>query len=190
MDVNVVERPVRSRRAKLLVPLVALAVVGGVWVWWMQGGVGGPVSDEAARSYFERIVAAAEAKDFETLCRLNSSVGTCGFELNYVCRAPGVAGPLRLPPEQLLEECRQSVPTEPPEIVGSRHHPGEHGYVGGRMLLVRGADGRGTPYETEVLIFRDKRSYKATHAVFWSNDKFDEIRNEDGSVDVKAEPEE
>jgi hypothetical protein len=36
---------------------------------------------------------------------------------------------------------------------------------------VRGADGWRDPYETEVLIFRDKRSYKAIHAVFWTGSK-------------------
>ena len=55
------------------------------------------------------------------------------------------------------------------------------------MLVVRGTDGRGKPYETEVLIFRDKRSYKAIHAVFWSNDKF-EVPDEEGRFRTKAEP--
>ncbi|MGH2671291.1 MAG: hypothetical protein ACRDH5_19640, partial [bacterium] len=76
----------------------------------------------------------------------------------------------------LEQECRKSVPPEPPMVVSSRHQPRVDGYVGGRVLLVRGIDGRDKPYETEVLIFRDKRSYKAIHAVFWSNDKFDELR--------------
>ena len=38
--------------------------------------------------------------------------------------------------------------------------------------MVRGTDGRGKPYETDVMIFRDRRTYKATHAVFWSGSKF------------------
>jgi hypothetical protein len=44
-------------------------------------------------------------------------------------------------------------------------------------------DGRGKPYETEVLIFRDKRTYKATHAVFWSGSKFPKTDS------ARAEPE-
>lgn len=158
-------------KPKLLVPLlVALVGIGG-WVWWSQGGLGGPIGDGAARSYFARIVAAAEAKDFDALCRLNASVGTCQFELRGACADPAGA-PLFPTPEALEQECRKSVPAEPPEIVASRHRPGRDGYVGGRLLVVRGIDGRGRSYETEVLIFRDKRSYKATHAVFWSGAKF------------------
>ena len=161
-----------------MVPLLVLALPIGVWVWWMQGGFGGPVSDGAARTYFERIVAAAEAKDFDALCRLNGSVSTCEFELRGVCPEDFGSGPAPSFPqgEALKQACRESVPPKPPEIVSSRDQPGRDGYTGGRILVVRGTDGRGKPYETEVLIFRDKRSYKAIHAVFWSNDKFDELR--------------
>jgi hypothetical protein len=134
-------------------------------------------------------VAAAQAKDFEELCRLNSSVGTCEFELRGVCPENFGSGPAPVFPqgEALIQACRESVPPEPPEIVSSRDQPGRAGYVGGRMLVVRGTDGRGKPYETEDLIIRDKRSYKAVHAVFWSNDKFEEL-GPDGSVEVRPEP--
>jgi hypothetical protein len=162
-------------KTKLLAPLVAIAFGVGVWVWWLQGGFGGPVSDEAARSYFARIVAAAQAKDFETLCRLSASVGTCEAELHTYCPENVPAGPSGpvFPSGEVLERlCRESVPSGPPKIVSSTHRPGRDGYVGGRLLLIKGTDGRGDPYETEVLIFRDKRSYKATHAVFWSGSKF------------------
>lgn len=74
------------------------------------------------------------------------------------------------------------MPPDPPTIVSSRHQPAKDGYVGGRILLVRGVDGRGEPFETEVLIFRDKRSFKAIRAVFWSGDKFK------GSNSAGAEP--
>jgi hypothetical protein len=160
-------------RGKLLLSLLAVvAAVAGVWVWWLQGGFGGPVSDGAAREYFARVVAAAQAKDFAVLCRLNSSVGPCEFEMNAICPDPSVGRPLHLPREVIEEECRKSVPTEAPEIVASRHYPAKDDNVGGRLLVVRGVDGRGNPYETEVLIFRDKRSYKSIHTVFWSGSKF------------------
>ncbi|MGH8973131.1 MAG: hypothetical protein ACRD0C_07985 [Acidimicrobiia bacterium] len=171
---------------KLLIPLAAVAAVIGVWVWWMQGGFGGPVSDAAARSYFARIVAAARAQDFDALCRLNSSVGPCRFEMNAYCPDPAVPRPLQIPRDILEQECRESVPTETPEIVASRHYPDRGDNVGGRLLVVRGVDGRGNPYETEVLIFRDKRSYKAIHALFWSNDKFEEP-GPDGTVEVRPD---
>ncbi|MGH8992876.1 MAG: hypothetical protein ACRDZ7_15310, partial [Acidimicrobiia bacterium] len=111
-----------SFRAKVLVPLLAVAVVAGAWVWWMQGGFGGPVSDEAARSYFDRIVAAARAKDFDTLCRLNSTVGTCEFELKNICPENFGTGPAPVFPqgEALDQVCRESVPPDPPEVVASR----------------------------------------------------------------------
>ena len=163
-------------RKKFLLPVAVIAVAVGVWVWWQQGGLGGPVSDQAARQYFSRIVAAAQAKDFEALCRLNASVGTCQEELRVYCPesfpvAPG-GGPAFPAGEDLERECRESVPSDPPAIVASRHRPARDGRVGGRLLVVKGVDGRGKAYETEVLIFRDKRSYLATHAVFWSGSKF------------------
>ena len=159
-------------KARVLVPLAAFVLGLGVLVWWQQGGFGGPVSDGAARRYFSQIVAAAEAKDFAALCRLNASVGTCEFELRGVCPDPATGGPLSPSRQDLDRECGESVPDGPPEIVASREHPAKDGHVGGRILVVRGTDGRHKPYETEVLVFRDKRSYKATHAVFWSGSKF------------------
>jgi hypothetical protein len=169
-------------RVRVLAPVLAVVVVVGVWVWWMQGGLGGPVGDSAARTYFARIVVAAQAKDFPALCRLNSSVGPCEFEMNAYCPDPAVPRPLQIPRDILEQECRISVPNEPPEIVASRHYPAKGGNVGGRLLVVRGVDGRGNPYETEVLIFRDKRSYKAIHALYWSGSKFPKTNT------AKAEP--
>ncbi|MGH9011176.1 MAG: hypothetical protein ACRDYF_15185 [Acidimicrobiia bacterium] len=151
--------------------LVGVLVLVGVWTWWQQGGVGGPVSDEAARNYFARIVTAAQAKDFDALCKLNASQGTCEFDMRLACRPPA-GGPIDPGREALMEWCKEAVPTQAPEIVSLAHREGQSGSVGGRLLVVTGTDGYGRPYETEVLIFRDKRSYKATHAVFWSGEKF------------------
>jgi hypothetical protein len=173
-------------RAKLLIGFAVLAAGLGGLVWWQQGGFGGPVSDEAARRYFDRIVAAAQAKDFETLCNLNGSAGTCREELRVYCPESYGSGPApRFPKGEELEQgCRESVPRDPPTVVSSRHEPTKDGYTGGRILLVRGVDGRGKPYETEVLIFRDKRSYKAIHSVFWSGDKFDELKAPGGGFET------
>ena len=173
-------------RTKLLVLIAVAAAAVGLWVWWLQGGFGGPVSDQAARAYFERIVAAAEAKDFAALCRLNGSPNVCRHELGVYCPESLGSGPVPQVPKgsELEQECREAVPSEPPTVVESRHQPSGDGYTGGRILLVKGVDGRGKPYETEVLVFRDKRSYKAVHAVFWSGDKFDELRTPDGDIQV------
>ncbi len=159
-------------RRKLLLPLAGIVVVVvGVAIWWQQGGGGGPVSDEAARRYFARIIRSAEQKDFEALCKLNASVGTCEFDMRIACRPPA-GGPIDPGKEVLTEWCRQAVPREAPQIGSSTHRDARSGTVGGRVLLVHGTDGYGRRYETEVMIFRDKRSYRATHAVFWSGEKF------------------
>ncbi len=173
-------------RTKLLVLVTVVAAAVGVWVWWLQGGLGGPVSDDAARQYFERIVVAAQAKDFDGLCRFNGSPSVCRHELGIYCPESFGSGPVPQMPKgvELEQECRESVPSERPTIVSSRHQPSRDGYTGGRILLVKGVDGRGKPYETEVLVFRDKRSYKAVHAVFWSGDKFDELRTPGGDLQV------
>lgn len=156
---------------KLLVPVVATLVVLGGFIWWQQGGLGGPVSDKAARDYFARIARAAQAKDFDALCKLNASQGTCEFDMRIACRPPA-GGPIDPGKQVLMEWCQQAVPAQPPAIISSAHREARSGSVGGRLLVVAGTNGYGRPYETEVLIFRDKRSYKATHAVFWSGEKF------------------
>ncbi|MGH9043094.1 MAG: hypothetical protein ACRDZ3_23020 [Acidimicrobiia bacterium] len=141
------------------------------------------MSDEAARSYFNRIVSAALDKDFDALCKLNGSVGVCRSELRVYCPEGFGSGPAPQFPsgDELEQECREAVPSEPPIVVSSVHRPAKDGSAGGRVLVVRGVDGRGSPYETDVLIFRDKRSYKAIHAVFWSGDKFEELERDSES---------
>ena len=156
---------------KLLLPIIGFVVVIGAWVWWQQGGVGGAVSDQAARKYFARIVTAAQQKDFDTLCELNASQGTCEFDMRVACRPPD-GGPIDPGKKVLLEWCQAAVPAEAPRIVSSARRESRSGSVAERLLAVAGTDGYGRPYETEVLIFRDKRSYRATHAVFWSGQKF------------------
>lgn len=55
-------------KARLLALLVVLAVVGvGGW-WWFFGGAEASVSEDQARRYLGRMVAAAQARDFEALC--------------------------------------------------------------------------------------------------------------------------
>lgn len=168
-----------TRRRVWVAATVAVIAAGGIWLWWQGGGFGGPVSDTAARRYFGRIVDAALAHDFEELCRLNGSEKTCWEELRVYCPESfgGGAAPQFLRGEALAQECRESVPTQPPEIVSSTYQPARGGIVGGRILVVRGKDGRGKPYETDVMIFRDRRTYKATHAVFWSGSKFPDPGN-------------
>lgn len=81
-------------------------------------------------------VYAAQDKDFDALCRLNASVGTCEFELRGVCSESFGSGPVPQFPqgEDLQRECRESVPPDPPTIVSSRHHQAKDGHVGGPPL--------------------------------------------------------
>jgi hypothetical protein len=104
------------------------------------------------------MVAAAQAGDFEALCRLNGAVLNCERQLDSGC------DPSSAPP---VISCKDTVPQEPPTVVATRNSPGD-GYAG-RILVVRGEDGAGKPYETEVLVFREnRRSFKATNSVYWS----------------------
>ena len=171
----------KTRRLRLLfigVPVLVAAWAAWGWYW---GDFLGPVTETEARGYFAKAVDAAQRKDFDALCRLNSSYGTCHAELQHECpdRFPN---PLVFPEgEELNRVCRESVPPDPPTVVRSCNWPAKNGRVGGRVLVVRGIDGRGKPYETEVLVFRDARSFKSQHTVFWSGSKFEEY-------DKKGEP--
>ena len=145
-------------KVRLLALFAVLAVAGvGGW-WWFFGGAETPVSDGQARRYLGRMVAAAQAKDFEALCGLNGSVGNCRRMLDTAC------DPSTAPP---AISCKETVPTDPPTVVATRNSPGD-GYAG-RILVVRGVDGAGKPYETEILVFREnRRNLKAVNSVYWS----------------------
>ena len=146
-------------KARLLVPLALLATAGlGVW-WWSFGGAETPVSEADARRYLDRMVAAAHARDFEALCRLNGAVLNCKRTLDTAC------DPSTAPP---VISCKDTVPDKPPSVVATRASPGD-GYAG-RILVVRGVDGAGKQYETEVLVFREnRRTFKAINSVYWSS---------------------
>ncbi|MGH8991043.1 MAG: hypothetical protein ACRDZ7_05885 [Acidimicrobiia bacterium] len=133
--------------------------MGGLGGWlWFGGGAESPISDADARGYLDRMVAAAQARDFDALCDLNGSVGNCRRTLETAC------DPSTAPP---AISCEETVPAEPPTVVSLRNSPGD-GYAG-RILVVRGVDAAGKPYETEVLVFREnRRSFKAINAVYWS----------------------
>ena len=155
-------------KARLLVPLALLGAISvGAW-WWLFGGAETPVSEAQARGYLDRMVAAAQARDFEGLCGLNGAVLNCERTLDTGC------DPSTAPP---AISCKDTVPPVPPEVVATRNSPGD-GYAG-RILVVRGVDAAGKPYETEVLVFREnRRSLKATNSVYWSGATIIEDENE------------
>lgn len=145
-------------RVRFWVPLALVVVAGaGAW-WWFFGGAETPVSEADARRYLDRMVTAAQARDFEALCDLNGSFGNCRRMLDTAC------DPSTAPP---TISCKDTVPEQSPTVATTRSSPGD-GYAG-RILVVRGVDGTGKPYETEVLVFREnRRSLKATNSVYWS----------------------
>jgi hypothetical protein len=161
----------KSRRLRrLLFAVPALAAAWALWGWYW-GDFLGPVTEAEARGYFAKAVDAVQRKDFDALCKLNSSYGTCHAELQNYC--PESFPDLHFPDgEELDRVCREAAPTQSPTIVRSCYWPPKSGQVGGQILVVRGVDGRGKPYETEVLVFRDARSFKSQHTVYWSGDKF------------------
>ena len=170
----------RLRRFLMVVPILAVAWAAWGWYW---GDFLGPVTEAEARGYFARAVAAVERKDFDALCRLNSSYSTCHLELQHEC--PESFPDLRFPDgEELYRLCREAAPLEPPTVVRSCDWPARNGHVGGRILVVRGVNGRGKPYETEVLVFRDARSFKSQHTVYWSGSKFRDFKGGEISTDV------
>lgn len=143
-------------RPRLFAIVIGIVGVGG-W-WWLFGGAEASVSEDQARRYLDRMVAAAQAKNFEALCDLNGSVGNCQRMLDTAC------DPSTAPP---AISCKETVPADPPTIASTRNSPGD-GYAG-RILVVRGVDAAGKPYETEVLVFREnRRSLKAVNSVYWS----------------------
>jgi hypothetical protein len=149
------------RRPLALGALALLAVAAGVW-WWTSSGAEKPVTEAEARRYIDRIVAAAQARDFDAVCKLNGSVGNCRDQLRKGCDDTPFA------PDPTL--CTQTVPEEAPTIVSSRYHEKGPGGTAGRILALAGTDRLGRAYKSEVMVFRESRSsFKAINAVYWSN---------------------
>lgn len=151
------------RRLVLGAVLASLLVIGPVW-WWTRTTP--PVTETEARRYLDRIVTAAQQRDFDALCHLNGAQSNCRRQLE-------LAG-------------RDAVPQEPPTIVAGRYSPkGDTEDTPGYILVVTGIDGLGRPYRTEVMVFRENRySFKAINAVYWSNYKV----IEDNTVQPDPQP--
>jgi hypothetical protein len=144
-------RGARLRVGGVVAGAVLVAVLGGLaLVHKGGGGSEKPVSDAEARAHLDRIVAAAQARDWEQFCRLSAAVFNCELELN-------TAG-------------RDAVPPVRPTIVESRFHEKQFSDGStGRVLVVEGTDGRGRPYRTEVMVSRYEGHLEATNAVYWGS---------------------
>jgi len=151
----------RHRIPLIVGAAVLVAVLAAVALRWdAEGGSTKPPTDVEARAYFDWIVAAAQARDWDRLCNLNGA--------NFNCRV------------QLDTAGRDAVPTERPTIVDS-HFQGKQSpdEIPGRILVVEGTDGRGKRYHSEVAIFRYDGQLKAINAVYWGGfEVFNRERNE------------
>lgn len=111
----------------------------------------GPPTVGQASAYLDEIVALARAGDFEALCDLAGD-GNC---------------------ERKLDDAgRDRVPVDPPTISGARLIPdttsGDLRSLGGIVLVLCGSDAHGEPYESEMLVFRERDRLRAINPVYWA----------------------
>jgi hypothetical protein len=144
--------------------LVVVALIGA---FTLLGGDGGdpekPVSEAEARAFFDQVVAAARARDWDTLCGLNGAPPNCEADL-----------------DSPFQKLRDRLPPDPPTIVETRFHEKQSADGStGRILVVEGIDGRARPYRTEVMVSRYDGKLEGTNVVYWSSHEiFERDRNE------------
>jgi len=104
---------------------------------------------EEAQGHLDEIVRLARAGDFEALCALGDA--NCENSLEF-------AG-------------RDAVPPDPPRIIATRTVPTtvSNGLQsrGGIVFVLCGVDGRGEPYDSEMLVFHDGNGLRAINPVYW-----------------------
>ncbi|MGH9003277.1 MAG: hypothetical protein ACRDYV_09125, partial [Acidimicrobiia bacterium] len=101
-------------KARFFLPLIPVVVAAaGVW-WWYSGGAEKPVTAAEAGRYLDRIVTAAQARDFDALCGLNGYVGNCRTQLDQGCD--------ETPFDADRISCTTTVPDAAPTIAATRYH--------------------------------------------------------------------
>ena len=157
------DRP-RGTRLKVWAAVGLVVLIGA---FTLLGGDGGdsekPVSEAEARAFFDQVVTAARARDWDKLCNLNGAPPNCHFEL-----------------DSPFQKLRDTLPPDPPTIVETRFHEKQSADGStGRILVVEGTDGSGRPYRTEVMVSRYEGKLEGTNVVYWSsNEIFERDRNE------------
>ena len=123
-----------------------------------------PSVDEARR-HLDEIVRLAQAGDFEGMCALG--------DLN--CQ------------DSLEMAGRDAVPGDPPRVVATRTVPTTNSSgqqsLGGVVLVLCGVDGRGKPYDSEMLVFHDGNELRAINPVYWGRTRIGGTRDTDGSFE-------
>lgn len=151
LDADKESPAVRQVRHRVLgVGLVAMLLAVAWLVLYEPFASHEPVTEAEARAFLSRAVDVGRARDFDALCRLNGSVENCEFDLD--------------------QGARETVPETPPTSVAAHYAPKGNGNdTPGWVLTVRGRDGRGQPYDTEVMVFRDDDGdLTAVNVVWWS----------------------
>lgn len=129
------------------------------------------ITEKQARSFLDQAVhAALNHDDVTTLCDFAGSRTNCLVD---------------------LERLQERVPKEAPEILCTYELPSQQTeraiLVGGQVLVVAGLDGKGDPYQTEVLVFHDGQELKGTNSVWWSNRGIGSVKLvEDGDGNAHA----
>ena len=108
---------------------------------------------EDAQRHLAEIVRLAREGDFDGLCALGDL--NCTDSLD-------VAG-------------RDSVPPDPPAVVGTRIVPttssdGQQS-LGGVVLVLCGIDGHGQHYDSEMLVFHDGNGLRAINPIYWGRSR-------------------
>lgn len=109
-----------------------------------------PVTEAEARGFLRRAVDAGLAGDFDALCDLSGARRNCEVNLEQ--------GGADAPPDQ------------PPTSVDARYvEVGGGVETPGWVLTVKGREGRGLAYTTQVMVFRDEdNALKGINVVWWS----------------------
>lgn len=131
--------------------LASLALAGGLFA--CSGAPAPPPpapSEESAFAYLDAVVDMVASGDAGSICSVG--VSTC---------------------DQLLRQADpRTVPSTPPEIVGTRvlapTRVSDNGWSSGGLLLrLCGTDGLGEPYYSEMLVFEDQGRLLSVNTPYW-----------------------
>lgn len=150
----------RIRRTAALIVVLAIAACSPA------GPAAGTIpSVQQAQRHLDEIVRLARTGDFEGMCALGD--GNCEDSLE-------IAG-------------RDAVPPGPPKVIGTRTVPtsssnGQQS-LGGIVFVLCGIDGRGEPYDSEMLVFNDGDGLRAINPVYWSRTRIADTPGTEGTFE-------
>lgn len=118
-----------------------------------------PTVDQA-RVLLDELVALAQARDFDGLCRVSDD-GNC---------------------KRSLEDAgRDAVPPDPPTIVATRimatSRSGDQLSAGGVVFVLCGTNAFGDRYDSEMLVFHDGGGLRALNPIYWGPTRIGDSSN-------------